>query len=332
MGANHGSLPARAAVAVGTLMALAGCSPATTADALETGSPPAMSASPVADASSPPAAEPSFADANGYWCIPDEGTQVQFGCVVVDLPTVVFEDYADAVQYVFTDLEADPRAYGVDDYAFPANSGDCWAGKIDHYPLTINVTFRYCPAGAADPGEYMAECAPMEIPDYTDRDRLWITEGLCEIPPYLRSAEPENPPGDDEASLVDVDGRWCPTSPEQFGEECVEVVLPMVGPPDGAYVYVGAIDDPRGLAAADYAVPADMGECWAGTASSYPPQGGTSFWYCPAGALSGQEFIDDPEEFALVMGTGAEFPDHRDEDRLYLAQDMWPYPYIRDQG
>ncbi|SEJ46651.1 hypothetical protein [Demequina mangrovi] len=140
-------------------------------------------------------------------------------------------------------------------------------------------------------------------------------------------------PGGGEASFLDIEGEWCPSVADS-PEECFTVDLPMVGGPDGAYVYLRELmeEDPRALTDADYDLPPDMGECWAGNASSYPPEGGTTLWYCPANAVAGMEPIDDPEPFFASYGYDGDIPDHRDRDRLYVAQDFTPYPFLRADG
>ncbi|WP_062518410.1 hypothetical protein [Demequina gelatinilytica] len=118
-------------------------------------------------------------------------------------------------------------------------------------------------------------------------------------------------------ALTDLDGRWCSTAPASWEQPCVTVALPRVkvdGFDGDEYVYIAA-GDPTALAAADYAVPADLGGCWEGGIDGYPATSGAALYYCPAGAASGEGWID-----------GSAFVD---QDRLYMTQEQTSYPYVR---
>lgn len=144
------------------------------------------------------------------------------------------------------------------------------------------------------------------------------------VPSPTATAAPAPSP-DAAPSLVDVEGRWCTTYPEDWSEVCVEIVLPEVRSEDShppAYVYPQSIPydgDPRGLTAADYDDSPSIGECWSAGVDGYPSDSGAELIYCPAGAVSGWTWIDD-------------LADLRGEDRLYMTQEITEYPYVRASG
>lgn len=137
--------------------------------------------------------------------------------------------------------------------------------------------------------------------------------------------------------FADVNGRWCPTSPPAWGEPCVTVALPQVVyddfPAEPEYVRLeGFADsiDPTVLGIADYALPPDTGGCWTGYVDGYPSMSGAALVYCPASALAGRAEIDDPTVAAEGwLSPGEAVPDYRGRDRLYITQEVTPYPMVR---
>lgn len=152
------------------------------------------------------------------------------------------------------------------------------------------------------------------------------------------SSSPTPSPEAAEPSFTDVNGRWCPTSPESWDEGCLVVDLPMVLPDayDGVeYVYppypYGTVDfDPRIATQADYVWDANLGECWEASVDVFPAMSGAGLWFCPAGAVAGEEWIDDPQAYyEEVFGVSETYDTYFDQDRLYTGQDWSPYPYVR---
>ncbi len=154
------------------------------------------------------------------------------------------------------------------------------------------------------------------------------------------SLSPQPSPVVATAVLADVDGRWCPTSPPEWGDvECIDIKLPVVvrhgdyDPSNPEYVYPwdsAGVSDPKTFTDATYGFPPNLGDCWSAAVDGYPPMSGAAFLYCPAHAVSGESWIDDPANSPDIVGeSGDEVPDFRGEDRLYISQDMNPYPYVR---
>gem|GEM_PF-1386471 len=145
--------------------------------------------------------------------------------------------------------------------------------------------------------------------------------------PAMTSAAPT-------ATLLDVNGEWCPTSPADWNEPCFSVDLPQVAREgfDGLeYVYPQgtASDDPRHLTDADYEFGSNEGQCWSAGIDGYPALSGAAFLYCPAGALSGLEWIDDPTHSEDLVGLAESIADYTGQDRVYAAQEITAYPYVR---
>ncbi len=182
----------------------------------------------------------------------------------------------------------------------------------------------------------------------------WVPEGPADASPtpQVTSAAPsvveESPTpsvtpspestAEKPASLLDLNGRWCPTSPEDSGDRCVDISLPVLRF-DGAafeeYTYLpgkGTDTDPRTYGAEDFALAPTTGECWSMAIDGYPVTSGAFMYFCPAGAVSGEQWIDDPwSVFPAEWGTDpADIIDHRDEDRLYMGQAQNYFPYVRE--
>lgn len=140
-----------------------------------------------------------------------------------------------------------------------------------------------------------------------------------------------------EQSLLDAAGRWCPTSPAEWAEPCVEIDFPTVvrdGLSTPEYIYPWSIDmatDPLTYVPEDYEGGPNRGECWSAAVDIYPAMSGAQLIYCPAGAIAGVDWIDDPwTAFAGEPSVDpAQIVDYRDQDRLYIGQDSTYYPSLR---
>jgi len=161
--------------------------------------------------------------------------------------------------------------------------------------------------------------------------------GSAEAPQEVLTVESTTIEGPrDESAFADINGYWCPTSPEDDADSCVEIQLPLVeyDGADGEAEYVfspkpGA-EDPRGLTDADYVFDPERGECWETTVDVFPSESGAALIYCPANALADDASIDDPEYWAQSEWTdGLDVPDARDQDRLYITQEETPFPLVR---
>jgi len=142
-----------------------------------------------------------------------------------------------------------------------------------------------------------------------------------------------------EAALLDVDGDWCPTAPAVEGDPgCLVASLPELtyegsGSPEYLYLTPGDDVDPREYTDADLHVDPDLGECWEATVDGYPRVGGAALVYCPADAVSGLAWIDDPVGyFGDAEWMTEDVVDRTREDRLYLTQEETPYPYVRSEA
>ncbi len=140
------------------------------------------------------------------------------------------------------------------------------------------------------------------------------------------------------SAFTDLDGRWCPTSPEDSGDRCVDISLPVLNF-DGwdfeEYTYLPGADpdtNPRNYAVEEFELAPTTGECWAMAIDGYPITSGAFMYFCPGGAVSGEEWIDDPwSVFPAEWGTDpADIVDYRDEDRLYMGQGQHYFPYLRE--
>lgn len=141
------------------------------------------------------------------------------------------------------------------------------------------------------------------------------------------------------ASFVDLNGRWCDEDPSASAQPCVNIDLPVLVFDGYAeeYTYLpgkGSEVDPRTYVPADLALAPTKGDCWDMAIDGYPAMSGAWLTYCPAGAVSGEQWIDDPwTYFAELWGEDtSDLPDYRDQDRLYMGQEMLMYPFVRSSS
>lgn len=139
-----------------------------------------------------------------------------------------------------------------------------------------------------------------------------------------------------EPSLLDAQGTWC------FGGDgtgCFEVDLPVIHWSSGdSYVWPAGrslSEDPRTFTTADFAGEPNAGECFRAIDDfDVPPRLAATILYCPAGAVSGIEWVDHPGEYFTTdaqEGSGAEVKDFTDQDRLYKYIEETPLPALRSR-
>jgi len=264
-------------------------------------------------------------------------------------------------KYVFTDVEGNPLKATAEETSFATN--------VDGNPLKSaadELYEGYWVRGAQAPPEGLGTAPPgaaeILVKSISTADFVGLPSAVASAwddcytpsptPSSVPSASPE-PSRSSEPSLspslgarqkeapgaqfANVNGRWCPTSPPSWGEPCVTVALPQViydgFPAEPEYVWLSGFADsidPTVLTLADYAPPPNTGECWTESVDGYPSMSGAAFIYCPASALAGRAGIDDPGVAADGwLSPGEAVPDYRSQDRLYITQEVTPYPMVR---
>jgi hypothetical protein len=193
-------------------------------------------------------------------------------------------------------------------------------------------------AMAASGSLFLGACSGTDDTDALTTPTVTTSESpTTDMPVVTAEAPTPSPtPAEEVAAFADVNGRWCPTTPSDWNEQCLEVDLPQVtraGNENIEYVYPSAAGevDPNSFTDADYALEPTSGECWSVGIDGYPSMSGAAFTYCPAGAVSGLDWVDQPLLYDFSVGM-ADLDDYTAQDRLYITQEVTPYPYVRTPG
>lgn len=102
---------------------------------------------------------------------------------------------------------------------------------------------------------------------------------------------------------------------------CLTIDLPVVaayGYEDGAdYVYPPGAKADEDPATWSYEFAPNLGECWSAGIDTWPPTSGAEFIFCPAGAVSGVEWVD---------------ADDTSVDRVYMTQGETSFYFVREDA
>lgn len=152
---------------------------------------------------------------------------------------------------------------------------------------------------------------------------LWwvMTVGLKPVEDPSASPSPSGSTGTSAViGFAQVNGRWCDSDTRNDEATCVMIKLPMATFDDAEeplVVYPGdniAQADPSTF---EYPSSPNFGECWRFVIDTATPESGSAFIYCPAQALSGEEWID---------------ADDTTVDRIYITLEDGTPPWLREQS